>query len=304
MVDNLPTIAVIMSAYNAEKYILEQISSILNQRNVNVRLWIRNDGSKDNTLKIIRDGFGNDQRVVVTSGSNLGAAESFFQAIFDCNFDCDFYGFSDADDVWIEDKLAISVDSIKFRSLSIPMAVATQMKVVDENLKIIGLTKPPRIGLKFNNAVVQTVASGASLLMNKSAFRLLRSYKPKNIVMHDAWVYLLITAFGEFLFIEQPTILYRQHGQNVFGTSHGFRKRVENRLKRIKYRSPYRGQAAEFLSVFGDQLESESRGIIERYVNYDKTFVSRLWFAIWPSVQMQNWKSDIFQRFLVLLGKA
>lgn len=300
----LPTVAIIMSAYNAERYIEEQVVSILSQHNVDVRLWIRNDGSKDKTVEILRDRFENDYRVVVTSGDNLGAAGSFIQAIFECDFDCDYYGFSDADDVWIDNKLSLSIDCIGLPSLPNPVAVATQMEVVDVNLKSIGLTSPPKIGFLFNNALVQTVASGASVMMNRSAFRLLRSYRPKNVVMHDAWIYLLISAFGTFSYLEQPTILYRQHGQNFFGTSHGFRKRLENRLNRLKSKSPYREQAAEFLSVFGDQLSSENREIIERYVNYDKSFTERLLFAIWPTVQMQNWKANMFQRLLVLFGKA
>lgn len=304
MIDKFPTVGIIMSAYNAEKYIKEQVESILAQSNVNVRLWIRNDGSTDGTLKILSDEFGDDNRVIVTNGANLGAAESFIQAIFECDFECDYYGFSDADDVWVDNKLAISIDCIGFPPSSNPVAVATQMTVVDENLKEIRLTKTPRLGLKFNNAVVQTVASGASVLMNRSAFGLLRSYRPKNVVMHDAWIYILISAFGTFSYLEQPTILYRQHGKNVFGTSHGFRKRLENRVKRLKSQSPYREQAAEFLSVFGSQLGSENREIIERYVNYDKSLATRLLFAISPSVQMQNWRADLFQRFLVLFRKA
>lgn len=301
---DLPSVAIIMSVYNADLYIEEQVRSILNQRNVDVRLWIRNDGSKDKTVEILRDKFEDDYRVVVTSGGNLGAAASFIQAIFECEFDCDYYGFSDADDVWIENKLSMSIDCIGLPSLPNPAAVATQMEVVDVNLRRIGLTSPPNIGFLFNNSLVQTVTSGASIVMNGSAFRLLRSYRPQSVVMHDAWVYLLISAFGTFSYLEHPTILYRQHGQNVFGTSHGFRKRVDNRLNRLKSKSPYREQAAEFLSAFGDQLSSKNRQIIERYVNYDKSLTRRLLFAIWPTVQMQSWKASMFQRFLVLFGKA
>ncbi|MDH1815220.1 glycosyltransferase [Comamonas aquatica] len=302
--NNNPTIAIIISAYNAEKYIKEQVESILNQVDVNVFLWIRNDGSVDRTLEILRTEFGTDSRVVVTDGDNLGAAESFLQAIFECDYQCQYYGFSDADDVWVANKLKLSIEKIKISSSSNPIAVATQMKVVDQNLQTIGLTDPPRIGLKFNNAVVQTVASGASILMNQSAFSLLRSYRPKSVVMHDAWIYLLITAFGNFLYLDQPTILYRQHGNNVFGTSHGFKRRFLNRINRIKRKSPYKKQAVEFFSAFGEQLSAENRVVIEEYINYDKCFYKRFLFSISPTVQMQGFKADIFQRILMLFGRA
>jgi glycosyltransferase involved in cell wall biosynthesis len=304
MMENSPTVAIIMSAYNAERFIQEQILSILSQHNADVRLWIRNDGSTDNTLAILREKFGNDPRVVIRTGENLGAAESFLQAIFECELECDYYGFSDADDVWVENKLSLSIEHIGHSLLSKPVAVATQLSIVDVNLKEMGISKPPRLGLVFKNAIIETVASGASVLMNRKAFFLLRSYRPKNVVMHDAWVYLLISALGRFLYLERPTILYRQHDQNVFGTAHGFRQQFKNRLRRIRSKNPYKIQAVEFFSVFKNQLNSEHRKVIENYINYDKSFVTRLYFAIFPSVKFQSWKANMYHRLLIILGRA
>jgi len=303
MNNTAPSVGIIMSAFNAEKYITEQIESILSQRDVKISLWIRDDGSTDNTLKILLDNYTHHPNVKITSGRNLGAAQSFFEAIFECTFNCDFYGFSDADDVWIDRKTSLSIEKIlSIKSLD-PVAVATKLIITDDRLNEIGRSISPNIGLIFENALIQTVTSGASIVMSKNAFNLLRSYRPKNSVMHDAWLYLLITAFGNFLYLDEPTILYRQHANNVFGTGHGFSKSWKNRIKRIKLDNPYKKQAVEFMNAFGNRLDLHKRMALEKYANYDKNLFTKINFFIYPSFKMQTLKSNVFQRFLILLGK-
>ena len=99
-----PSVCIIISAFNAEKYIEEQMESIFAQKNVDIKIWIRDDGSTDGTLSLLNKLYSNNSRVAIRSGPNLGAAKSFIEAIFSCDFVCDYYGFSDADDVWIDDK--------------------------------------------------------------------------------------------------------------------------------------------------------------------------------------------------------
>lgn len=304
MKNNDSSVCIIMSAYNAEDYIVEQVNSILSQKNIAVKLWIRDDGSKDRTALVLKEKFGSDSRVVITSGNNLGAAKSFIEALFECDFECDYYGFSDADDVWTENKLSLSVEVVSKYSVNKPVAVSTRLKVVDASLREIGLTAPPKIGFQLRNSLVQTVTSGASIVMNKSAYNLLREYRPSRLVMHDAWAYLVITAFGEFVYLETPTILYRQHGQNVFGASHGFVKRTVNRLNRLVRSSPYLDQAKEFFSFFGDRLSKKNKFIVEKYVCYNDALFNRLIFAISPTVQMQTRKANLFMRVLILFGRA
>jgi glycosyltransferase involved in cell wall biosynthesis len=298
-----PSIAIIMSAFNNEKYIQEQIDSILNQERVSIQLWIRDDGSTDRTLSIIRELYGQDDRITIKTGKNLGARESFFEALFTCDLQCDYIGFSDADDVWISNKIRHSIDLLSASSSDGPIAVATRVHVVDENLNHIGYTTGPKRGFSFSNALVETVATGATIVMNKSALSLIRSARPGYAVMHDAWIYLVITAFGKLIYSELPTSHYRQHAANVFGTSHTLRHKNKLRFRRLREVSPYRRQAHEFSRLFGSSLSNALRQTLENYLSYPKNFMGRIKFAIFPDVVKQNAGADVFMRLLILLGK-
>ena len=297
-----PIVAIIMSAYNAEKFIVEQTNSILEQVGVTVNIWIRNDGSTDGTLTLLKSRFGADTRVKITTGSNLGACGSFIEAFFSCDLEFDFIGFSDADDVWLPTKLRDSVELLSTVSSSSPVAIATRLNVVDQVLTHIAYTKKPRVGFIFENALVQTVASGATIVLNRSAAELVRSNRPSHAAMHDSWVYLVLTAFGTVLFLDQPTVLYRQHANNVYGTAHSFQKRVRNRLSKLRKRSVFHRQAAEFFNLFGSKLSDHKREIIKSYLEYPTQLQKRLSFALRPTVKKQGKLSNLFMRVLILCG--
>lgn len=304
-----PRVVIIMSAYNAEKYLVEQIDSILGQQGADVRLYVRDDGSRDRTREILVRYAREDDRVRFDAGRNLGAMNSFMQALFDCPFEGDYYGFADADDVWVSDKLAYTMDLLEGTIASMdhpggPAAVSTKLRVVDEHLAPMGETATPRLGLVFENALIDTVTSGASILMNPVAFSLLREFRPTRAVMHDAWVYLLITAFGRFRYGDRPTILYRQHGSNVIGTAHGWKRRFAVRWRRFRMSNPYWAQAAEFAAHFGSRLDPEKRRALDAYVGYRRSLSTRLRFALCPSVRPQSRKADALYRLLFLLGRG
>ncbi|MNF53640.1 Chondroitin synthase [compost metagenome] len=295
---------IIMSVFNGEKYVIEQIDSILRQESANVKLWIRDDGSTDSTVSLISEKYANDDRVFIQKGKNLGACKSFIEAVFCCDFVGDYYGFSDADDVWVIDKIKHSVDLLKKEGSGIPVAVFTRLQIVNESLGPIGYSKVPRKGLNFKNAIVESVASGASILMNEQAFKIIRSVRPSHAVMHDAWVYLVISAFGKLIYSEYPTIKYRQHGSNVIGASRSLKKKIISRFSRLSNVSPFRIQAEEFMQLFGKSLSKENYVILDRYCNHDSSFRRRVMFAINPSVYFQSVKASIYLRLLSLLGKV
>ncbi|MGH9879110.1 MAG: glycosyltransferase, partial [Nitrososphaerales archaeon] len=294
-------VVIVISVFNGEKYVVEQIESILNQESVKVKLWIRDDGSTDNTVRLIEENYGGDERIFVQKGNNLGACKSFIEAFFCCNFFGDYYGFSDADDVWVVDKVKHSIGRLKEEGDDCPAAVSTRLQIVDEFLDPIGYTKIPRKGLVFKNAIVEAAASGASILMNEKAFEILRSARPSHAVMHDAWVYLVITAFGKFVYSEYPTIKYRQHGNNVFGASRSLKNKIISRFLKLSNISPFRAQAMDFMRCYGELLSKEDCVILDAYCNYHNSVRGRVMFALSPSVVFQSAKANIYLRVLSLL---
>jgi glycosyltransferase involved in cell wall biosynthesis len=296
------SVLVIISSYNSRIYIRQQLDSILNQDGIDVRIWIRDDGSEDDTLEIIDQYCKKDSRITVTAGGNLGPCRSFLTAIYSCPIKADYFAFADADDVWNNDKLAHSVALIESNQGQSPTAVATRVEVVNAQLQHIMYSRIPRVGFTFNNALIETLATGMTIVMNPAAFTLLRSRRPNYAVMHDAWIYLLITAFGKFIYSPRPTVKYRQHDSNFFGAGHSLKKRMRLRWGKLWHLSPFRRQALEFLELHGQQLDKDKFNAISRYCNYSASTASRVAFMINPSIVKQHWLSNIYMRLLIILG--
>ena len=113
---NNPSVAVLMSTYNGEDYLAEQINSILNQTYQNIHLFIRDDGSTDNTMSIIEEFIGNPKVSVIKSGDNLGYKNSFLmllKTVVDLKKKYQYISFSDQDDVWLKDKILVSIKKLE-----------------------------------------------------------------------------------------------------------------------------------------------------------------------------------------------
>lgn len=235
-------VAILLSTYNGEKYLEQLIESICNQSFTNWNLYIRDDGSKDNTIKIINKYLEKDKRIKFINQKkvrNLGVVRSFFELFQEV--DADFYMFSDQDDFWLPNKVEKTIN----RMLSLeynqePICVYTNLRVVDQNLNGNELLLN-RGWQKFTELLFTNNVYGCTMMVNHKVKELVKFDKIDydNIFMHDWWLTLLAAAFGTVSFINEPTILYRQHEDNQVGAaSKSFRslvKRVlnnnEDRLK-------------------------------------------------------------------------
>lgn len=298
-------VVVLMSVYNGEKYLRPQIDSIRAQQDVSVRIVVRDDGSNDRTQEILTGYCDGSEAVTCIAGHNLGPASSFAQLVNTCDLDSEYYAFSDADDVWEQDKLITAVRALEEPGIpTIPLVYCSRLKLVDENLTFLGLTRTPKKPPAFANALVETVTSGNTIVLNRPAFKLLRSVPANDIVMHDAWVYLVVSAFGRILFDESAKILYRQHCSNVFGGSHGFAKRWKLRLgKLVSKQDFFYRQAKQFHSLYYDRLDKSDQEILLRYLNYRSSLMHRLAFALSPTVYRQRALSNMFMRLLILFRR-
>ena len=141
-------VQVIMSSYNGEKFIKKQIDSILNQQNVEVSLLIRDDGSKDGTIEILRD-YENRGLIKVIYGKNIGPTASFLKLIDECD-NADYYSFSDQDDVWLEDKLSTAVKILEENSVNKrPLLYCSALQRVDADLTYEKIQKFKRLRLNI-----------------------------------------------------------------------------------------------------------------------------------------------------------
>ena len=293
--------AVLLSAYNGEKYIAEQIDSILNQSYGHVRLHVRDDGSTDGTLAIL-DGYANDPRVRVVKEPNIGLWRSFFMLLKTAG-DASYYAFSDQDDVWLSDKIQFAVERLNAAGPDTPAAYFCRLDVVDGQLKHMAYSPKYNRPLNLKTAIAGNVLTGTACVMNKAARDLIVRKLPDFTVMHDWWTYIVVSAFGLIIYDERPMLKYRQHGGNQIGFAPNAAKAVIKRLKKYSaggYHKKISRQAKEFYRLYGGELNENDKQFIEEFIR-DKDFFGRLAYAVKCPAYRQKFVDNALFRALILI---
>lgn len=214
-------IAILLSTYNGADYLAEQIDSIKQQTYSSWQLYIRDDGSTDQTVQIIQAYQKADQRIVFlneTHIENLGVKRSFMALL--ANARADYYMFCDQDDVWLPEKIELTLAKMMKKYVTDkPRLIHTDLMVVDQDLKPQKAMFGRDFQDDFRDVLYSNSVTGCTVMVNEALRQLLlkTSFEPQQVVMHDWWFALVAAAFGEIDYLEKPTILYRQHGDNTFG---------------------------------------------------------------------------------------
>ena len=220
-------VAIVMATYNGEKYLKEQIESILNQTYKDFVLYIRDDNSTDSTNKIINEyteKYPNKIIQVKDDKVARGACKNFMyllEYVYSLNKH-DIYMFSDQDDFWLENKVEITVNRYnEVSNKEQPILIHTDLNVVDSKLELINKSFLKYSNLdsdckEFNKYLIQNNVTGCTTLVNQKLVDMV-NFKINDLCMHDWYFALLASAFGQVIFINKSTINYRQHGNNVLG---------------------------------------------------------------------------------------
>ncbi len=218
------SISIALCTYNGAKYLEEQLNSFLRQTIPPSELVVCDDGSIDSTLEIVRN-FAKEapfQVHIYENDMNLGHMQNFSKAISLCKGD--YIALSDQDDVWLADKIKISLQGMRSAEQkygkNIPILVYTDLTVVDSSCRVI---HPSFIryqhlhnNCSLNFLITQNCVTGCCCLVNRTLANEAVPM-PKGAAMHDWWLALIAATRGRIQYIEKPTILYRQHGKNIIG---------------------------------------------------------------------------------------
>jgi len=241
---NTSPIAILLSTYNSEKYLCEQIDSILRQSNKNWELYIRDDSSTDSTLSIISDYCSKftNIRMLTLDKKNVGVKNSFFELLK--NVDSQYYMFCDHDDVWLPDKIEKSYRKMKEeeeKNIDTAIVVCSDLVVVDHKLQIIhdSMWKysrffPEILKSSFKYLSVCNFVTGCTMMINSKAKDLSLPVS-SHATLHDNWIALkVLSSNGIISPIYDATILYRQHGKNICGASEFKKTRyLSNKIKTL-----------------------------------------------------------------------
>jgi glycosyltransferase involved in cell wall biosynthesis len=221
----VPRVNVLLCTFNGVRFLAAQLASLERQSHANWRLIVSDDGSTDGTLRIVEQ-FAQRVRqpVEIRNGPRCGPAANFLSLANDPLVDGDYFAFCDQDDVWHPDKLLKALDRLRAIPPGTPAAYGGRTRLVDAGGKPLGhaprFLKPP----SFANALVQSIAGGNTMLLNRAAKRLFEKAGAVTVVSHDWWAYQLITGHGGvFYYDPQPQVDYRQHMHNCIGGNRGVR---------------------------------------------------------------------------------
>lgn len=299
-------IVVLLSTYNGERFLCAQLDSLIAQEGVELRIIVRDDGSADRTLEILgayKERYPN--LFEVAEERNVGFAMSFtclLQMALDRFLDADYFAFCDQDDVWMPDKLKAAVDRLIGEDHSRPLAYCSNTTLVDVNLREIRQAwDPQEVVLTKERALIQSFATGCTMVFNKVAAETYVTHLPEVIKVHDFLMYQLCVFLGKVVWDERSHILYRQHGNNQIGKK-DFLGRMRRRMEGHYNEHVLELQNRRFLAAYKDLLSVENVGLLSRIVFYRTNWLTRLSLLLDRRIKYTNLETNFFYVLKIIIG--
>ena len=268
-------VQILLSTYNGEKYLREQIDSLLNQSHKNIHILVRDDGSKDNTVNILKEYKSNvSSKIDIILGKNIGVIESFFELINKSDNSYDYYFFCDQDDYWEKDKVKRAIELINKENEE-KIGYCSNLKLVDKDLKFLKFAYSKKLIPNIFNCFLENIVTGCTYVCNKNLFlkikEKVRIIDSKKISMHDHYFYFLTCLYGKLIYDENSYILYRQHGNNVIGM--GKNNILKRTIKLFKRQNSKRIIfIKEILEKFNKELDPKVKNSLEIFLkSYENT---------------------------------
>ena len=260
-------VQILMSTYNGEEYIREQLDSILSQSYPDVDILIRDDGSDDDTVRILKEYEERHQNVRAYQGENLGVNKSFFELLRESNTEAAYIGFCDQDDYWLPEKIEKAVKQLE--RIQGPALYFGAKTLVNQNLEPLGSQQNSHVKPGFGNAVVESICSGCTTLMNRELADIIRGRLPENVIHHDWWCYMAATYLGSVYYDENSYIYYRQHKHNEVGASGSVFGMLKAKVRELtKRHGDLKKQLLDFRQFYHTKPDKDK--LVEAILNAEK----------------------------------
>lgn len=283
---SLPEVEVLLATYNGERYIKEFLESLSQQEGVTIHLSVSDDGSTDRTLEVIRSFQSNFKTIQILSGPKKGPAQNFLSLIKQAK--AEIIALADQDDVWLPNHLYDSLHRIQSHSNDV--AVLSICKVLEFAGSEDFRTPWPKSNFEiiFPNILYENVGRGCTMVFNKKMASIVVQSDFEFAIMHDWWILLLASLYGEVSYTNEYEILYRIHPNNFIGNPHKsvkslFTNAIRNKLGRPRYLQMVSldMQPLEHLRIYkrsrelSEWLNLVNSGFFKRILIFDKRFVLR-----------------------------
>ena len=293
-------VQILMSTYNGEAYLKEQMDSLLGQTYPEIEILVRDDGSSDGTLGILKEYEEKYNNVYLYPEKNVGVTESFLSLLARSNGE--YVAFCDQDDIWLSEKIEKAVE--KLALVKGPALYCGHKLLVDaQGNPLAGsneiTNQPPRVS--FENAVVESVCTGCTMVLNQPLVESLKNHMPKHAVIHDWWIYLVASYEGQVIYDEKAYICYRQHANNVIGQKQGFIGTCKAKMKYLKKsRGKLKAQLMEFQELYQGQDEKDA--LVKLLLESEKT-AGKIKAVCSKKYYRQSKLDDFITRVLLLVNR-
>lgn len=294
-------VIVLLSTYNGDKYLSEFLDSVMNQTYLNFELFIRDDGSTDKTVKILKQYKKKYNNIhLVLDGNNLGYPDCFYY-LTDCvSKNADYYFFADQDDVWQSNKIERALSKMNHYSSDEILAYYASYYICNENLEVVG-TSRRRDSIIFQKTIFEVCGLEFTMAINKRALLFLNQYKPIKSKARGVWMSMLFSSFGKIIYDNNPCALYRRHDSSVTSNRLSGIGLWIWRVKHFFYSnefSSYKIILNDFFDVVGERLTRKEKDILCIFTGNNRFkkvfFVGRLRSSLLDEIAL---------RFVFLLGK-
>ncbi len=309
-------VQVLLSTYNGEKYISQQLDSIFAQSYDHIKILIRDDGSSDATVSLIKQYIQQyPGQIEFIAGDNIGVIKSFWTLMEQADQSVEYFCFCDQDDVWMKNKVDRAVEHINRLAEQanpldeIPIMIFTATQLTNENLEPTAiwpesLEREP----SFYNALFQNIAVGATITFNRKALQDIQSVSvnTSHILMHDWWLYLTISCMGKVYFDPIPSIYYRQHASNAVGGEATFIQKFKKRIDSFKKHGNHKllvQQAIEFNRLYVEKIrDNEMLEQLEAFIKPRERWSDRIHYLRKCKLYRQSKMENYLFRFLIMIG--
>jgi glycosyltransferase involved in cell wall biosynthesis len=307
-----PLVAILMGTKNGARFLAEQLDSLAAQTHQNWVLIVSDDGSNDDTLKILRAYRVKwpAGKLIVKEGPKQGFCANFQSMACDPSIKADYYAFCDQDDVWLPTKLEIAVKNIAahqvHRNVTLPYLYCGRTTYVSENLEPIGISPLFVFPAKFRNALVQSIAGGNTMVFNQETKLALEKVGVVNVPSHDWWLYLLVSGIGgEVYYDKVPQILYRQHDDSIVGENRSFTSKCFRAytLLRGRFRN-WNTKNIEAMHVVNGMLTEDNQEILRLFkLLRSAKLIDRFRLMEVCGLYRQTWRGTVTLFLAALLKK-
>ena len=280
----METITVLLSTYNGERYIQDQLDSLLAQP-FKINLLVRDDGSSDSTVTIIEQYKKRFNEIIIMEEHNVGATNSYHLLANEAvrqYADCDYFAFCDQDDIWLENKISVAIEKLSELDQGKPALYFSNLLMVDNDLNRLGMLLDNKaVSHNRYNALASVLTYGCTCVFNREALKCFcRLDKEHYSIFHDNWIYSVCVFLGTVIYDENSYILYRQTGNNVSGTKQVGLKLWLQRIKNIFFEKGsyrvYENIARQLLIYFKVQLQNDDVEYLNLFLGYRKKFTNKI----------------------------